>query len=280
MASLVKGVVPAVSALSCILSFSVPAFAQYDTYSSSSYGNYNAASTPQAQPQYQPPQYQSQYQSQYQPTGYQQGRVAFVPAGMTFPVQLATSISTEAARPGDMIQATINQPIYLAGSMIPAGATVVGNVVEAKAGGWLGRAGTLGIKFNRLRMPNGVEAPMSAHVVGKVGKYNDVGSDMSDTYKGETWKTKVGQGVIRGAIGAGTGAALGTAIGAIAGHGGRGAGRGAWSGTAIGGGVGLASTLARKGKNVIMASGEQLQLQLDAPMTVSLSSSPNQYGAF
>lgn len=272
MASLVKGVVPAVSALSCILSFSVPAFAQYDTYGSSSYGNYNAASTPQAQPQYQPPQ--------YQPTGYQQGRVAFVPAGMTFPVQLATSISTEAARPGDMIQATINQPIYLNGSMIPVGATVVGNVVEAKAGGWLGRAGTLGIKFNRLRMPNGVEAPMSAHVVGKVGKYNDVGSDMSDTYKGETWKTKVGQGVIRGAIGAGTGAALGTAIGAIAGRGGRGAGRGAWSGTAIGGGVGLASTLARKGKNVIMASGQQLQLQLDAPMTVSLSSSPNQYGAF
>lgn len=260
MASLVKGVVPAITAMSCILSVSVPAFAQYDPGMS----NYNAA-----QPPYQTPP----------PNGYQQGRVAFVPAGMTFPVQLTTSISTEAARPGDMVQATISQPLYLGGSVIPAGTTVIGSVTEAKAGGFLGRAGTLGIKFNRIRTPNGVEAPMSAHIVGKVGKYNDVGSDMSDTYKGETWKTKVGQSVIRGAIGAGTGAALGTAIGAIAGRGGRGAGRGAWSGTAIGGGVGLASTFARKGKNVLIASGEQMQLQLDAPMTVSLSSNP-QYGAF
>jgi hypothetical protein len=261
MASQVKGVVPAITAMSCILSVSVPAFAQCDP----GYSNYNAAN---------PPRYQAP-----PPSGYHQGRVAFVPAGMTFPVQLNTSISTEAARAGDMVQATIAQPLYLGGSVIPAGTTVIGTVTEAKAGGFLGRAGTLGIKFNRIRTPNGVEAPMSAHIVGKIGKYNDVGSDMSDTYKGETWKTKVGQGVIRGAIGAGTGAALGTAIGAIAGRGGRGAGRGAWSGTAIGGGVGLASTFARRGKNVTIASGQQMQLQLDAPMTVSLSSNP-QYGAF
>lgn len=265
MAISVKGVVPAITAMSFILSASVPAFAQYDpAYSNPGYSNYNATNM-------QPP---------VQQTGYQQGRVAFVPAGLTFPVQLATSISTEAARPGDLIQATVAQPIYLGSTVIPAGTTVVGTVTEAKAGGFLGRAGTLGIKFNRMRTPNGIETPMSAHIVGKIGKYGDVGSDQSDLYKGETWKTKVGQGVIRGAIGAGTGAALGTAIGAIAGRGGRGAGRGAWSGTAIGGGVGLASTFARKGKNVTIASGEQMQLKLDAPMNISLSANPHHYGAF
>src|SRR5262249_19713774 len=113
--------------------------------------------------------------------------------------------------------------------------------------------------------------------------------------------TKVGQALMRSAIGAGAGAALGTAVGAIAGRGqsnmqyrtsfvpeyngyggmqyapvgyyhqgsgaARGAGRGAWSGAAIGGGVGLAdSLLLRKGKNVDIQSGTPIQLQLDAPV--------------
>ena len=111
---------------------------------------------------------------------------------------------------------------------------------------------------------------MTAHIVGGVGKYTDVGSDQSDSFRGETWKTKAGQAAIRGAVGAGAGAALGTAIGAIASRGrSRGVGRGAWSGAAIGGGLGVAqSVLLRKGKNVLISSGQQMQLQLDAPMSV------------
>lgn len=239
---------------------------------------------------YQPAQY-SQAQGQYDqynrqtppPQGYgapQRGRVAYAPAGLVIPASLDISISTQAAQSGDFVQASVNQAVFLGDSQIPAGSKLIGQVTDAKGGGFLGRAGTLGIKFNRLRTPDGIETPITAHIQGGIGKYGDKGSDNSDVFRGETWKTKAGQAAIRGGIGAGAGAALGTAVGAIAG-GGRGVGRGAWSGTAIGAGVGVAdSLLLRKGKDVVISSGQQIQVQLDAPMSISVGGNAPYSGAF
>lgn len=210
----------------------------------------------------------------------QRGRVVYAPAGLVMPVSLQTSISTQAASSGDLVQATLSQPIALGDSQIPAGSTLIGNITEAKAGGFLGRSGMMGLKFNRLRTPDGVEAPISAHIVGGIGKYSDIGGDSGDTFKGEGWGTKFGQAGLRTAIGAGGGAALGTAVGAIAG-GRRGVGRGAWSGTAIGGGVGLVDSLVlRKGKDVVIKAGTQMQVQLDAPLSISGGGTPPYTGAF
>jgi hypothetical protein len=197
----------------------------------------------------------------------QRGRVVYAPAGLTFPVSLNTAIATQVAKPGDMLQATISQPIYLGdNTAIPAGSVVIGQVTEAKAGGFFGRSGRLTFKFNRIRTPDGVETPITAHLAGGIEKFATEGND---TIKGETMKNKFASAGIRGLVGAGTGAALGTAVGAIAG-GGRGAGRGAWSGTAIGGGVGAVTSMTtRKGRDVTIPSGQQLQLQLDAPATLS-----------
>lgn len=207
------------------------------------------------------------------------GRVAYAPAGLVLAATLNTSIATQAAQPGDLVQATISQAVLLGdGSQIPAGSVVIGTVTEAKHGGYLGRAGTLAVKFNRLRTPDGVETPITAHIEGGIGKYQD--KNGNDQFAGETWKTKVGQAAIRGGIGAGAGAALGTAVGAIAGGGG-GAGRGAWSGTAIGAGVGVVDSLVlRKGKDVVIASGQQIQVQLDAPVSISLGGPSPYTGAF
>jgi hypothetical protein len=210
----------------------------------------------------------------------QRGRVIYAPQGLVIPASLDISISTQAAQSGDFIQASISQPVFLGDSQIPAGSKLIGQVTEAKGGGFLGRAGTLGIKFNRLRTPDGVETPITAHIQGGIGKYGDKGGDGSDVFKGETWKTKAGQAAIRGGIGAGAGAALGTAVGAIAG-GGRGVGRGAWSGTAIGAGVGVADSLfLRKGKDVVISSGSPIQVQLDAPMSISIGGNAPYSGAF
>lgn len=214
--------------------------------------NVTPSRQPQSQPQYQPPQ--------------MQGRVVYAPAGLVIPATLQTSIATEVAKPGDMIQAQVSQAVILGETQIPQGAVLLGTVVDASAGRMLGRTGDLEIKFNRMRTMDGQEIPLTAHIVGGIDKYNDKGGDRSDQFVGETWKGKAVQAGVRGLIGAGTGAALGTAVGAIAG-GGRGVGRGAWSGTAIGAGVGVAqSLLLRKGANVRIASGTPFQLQLDAPL--------------
>jgi hypothetical protein len=222
-------------------------------YGSSASYNYAA---PQGSTGYNPP-----------PRGYRQGRVAYAPAGLVIPAMLNTSIATQVARPGDMIQAGISQAVILGDSQIPAGSVLIGQVSEAKKGGYLGMSGRLEIQFNRLRTPDGNETPIVAHIVGGIGKYDD--KDGNGELVGETWKGKTVQAVGRGAVGAGVGAALGTAVGAIAGGRG-GVGRGAWSGTAIGGGVGVTqSLLLRKGKDVTIPSGTPLQVQLDAPSSIA-----------
>lgn len=240
--------------------------------------NEQFATQPQQQQQpYTPyggqPQYGNGGQPQYgQPAAYgnatyRQGRVTYAPAGLVIPISLSSGISTQVAKAGDVIQASVSQTVMLGDSMIPAGSVVMGTITDAEAGRMLGRSGSLGVKFNRLRTPDGIETPISAHLVGGIGKYTDGNGD--EVVKGETWKGKVVQAGVRGAIGAGTGAALGTAVGAIAG-GGRGVGKGAWSGTAIGGTVGVAqSLLLRKGKDVNVQAGTAMQIQLDAPVSIA-----------
>lgn len=196
------------------------------------------------------------------------GRIAYIPAGMTIPVRLATSLSSQVARAGDVIMAKTTESISLSNGVIPAGATLIGQVTAANGGAWMGHSGSLGIKFNTLRLPNGVDTPISAHITGNIGKYADKGND---TFHGENGMSKVKKALVATAIGAGGGAALGVAVGAIA-SGERGLGRGAWSGTAIGAGVGLAeSLLVRKGSDVNLEQGQAVNLQLDAPVTTAMN---------
>jgi hypothetical protein len=202
---------------------------------------------------------------------YQQGRVVYVPAGMTLPVQLSTALTSESAHVGDPVQAKLASDIQLGDATIPAGSTLMGSVTQTKAGERMGKSGTLGLKFNTLRTLSGQDVPISAHIVGGIGKFEKL-ADGTDIVKGETTKTKIQQAAIRGAVGAGGGALLGTAIGAIAGSG-RGAGRGAIAGTIIGGGLGVAeSLLLRKGRDVKVSSGDTLNLQLDAPASLAVTS--------
>ena len=213
------------------------------------------------------PQYGAQVGYNPPPRGYNRGRVVYAPAGLIIPATLTPSICTQVAKPGDVIQANVSQAVILGDSQIPVGSLLLGQVTEAKNGRYLGLTGKLEVEFNRLRTPDGVETPIQAHIEGGIGKYGD--KDGDGTMVGETWKTKAGQGAIRGAAGAGLGAALGTAVGAIAG-GKRGAGRGAWSGTAIGGGLGVTQSLvARKGKDVVIPSGSAIKIQLDQPVSIA-----------
>jgi hypothetical protein len=203
---------------------------------------------------------------------YKQGRVVYIPAGMTIPVTLNSSISSQTARAGDPIEASIAQTVDLGDTSIPQGSTLLGQVTEATAGQKLDKSGLLGIKFTSLRTPDGQEAQIAAHIIGGIGKYQEVGSQ-SNLLKGESGKDKAKQALIRGAVGAGGGLLLGTTIGAIA-HGGRGAGRGAIAGTAIGGALGVAeSFLLRKGNDVNVQSGQTFSLLLDAPASLAIASS-------
>ena len=192
----------------------------------------------------------------------------YAPQGLNLPMTLQTAISTQVAKPGDLIQGEISQMVSLGGrGYIPAGTQVVGSVGESRAGRRLSRSGALSIEFTSMRLPSGQMVPINAHLVGDIGKYKNKGQGNQDLYRGEGAGTKVGQFFLRGLGGAGLGAALGTGLGAIAG-GSHGVGRGAWGGAAIGGGLGAADMLLRKGRDVIVPSGTEVQIQLDEPVAL------------
>jgi hypothetical protein len=202
---------------------------------------------------------------------FRQGRVVYIPAGMTIPVTLSTSLSSEMARTGDPIEARISQTVNLGDAVIPQDSVIIGQVTEAVPGQRMSHSGHLGLKFTKLRTPDGTETPITAHIIGGIQKYGEIGTN-SDLYQGETFKTKATKAAVHGAIGAGAGALLGTTIGAIASHG-YGTGRGAWSGAALGGALGVAeSLLLRKGSDVKIQPGENLTLQLDAPASIAVTS--------
>lgn len=198
---------------------------------------------------------------------YRQGKVVYIPAGMVLPITLSSGISSAHATAGDRIEAKLTEDITLNDAVIPAGSIVSGQVAEVKAGKRLAKSGQMQVKFTSLRTPDGCQSPITAHLIGGVEKAH---SKDGETFAGETGATKAKAAALHGAVGAGVGTLAGLAIGAIAGHG-RGAGRGALAGLAIGGGLGVVESFTwRKGRDVVLPSGRQMQLQLDTPATIAV----------
>lgn len=205
---------------------------------------------------------------------YRQGHLVYIPAGMTLPVTLSTSLNSGTAKVGDRVEAMLAEDVNLGEATIPAHSVLVGQVTESESGKRMAKSGMLGFKFTKLRTLDGAETPISAHIVGGMNKYGEVAAQ-TNIYQGETGKTKAEKAAIHGAIGAGAGALLGTTVGAIASHG-YGTGRGAVSGAVIGGALGVAeSLLYRKGADVNLSSGQTLKLQLDAPASLAISANGN-----
>jgi hypothetical protein len=206
---------------------------------------------------------------------YKSGHVIFIPAGMVIPVSLTTGISSEFSKAGDPIKATLAQPVVLGDSQLPMGTVLIGLVTNSAAGTSMSHSGILGLKFSKMELPDGSSVPISAHISGKLGRFEQKNGQV-DTFHGESTSQKMEDAALRGAIGAGGGALIGTVIGAISSHrgdSGRAVGKGALSGMTIGAAIGVAdSLLLRKGANVQVQSGQPLNLQLDAPAQIAESS--------
>ncbi len=199
---------------------------------------------------------------------YKRGNLVYMPTGMSFPVALTTQLSSQNARPGDLVEGRITQDIMFGDSSIPQNSVVTGQITSASAGSKMAHAGELAIKFNRLTTPSGVETPIVAHIVGGLSKEGPPSKD-GELFKGSTLSSRVKRVALDGAIGAGAGALAGTAIGAIASHG-YGTGRGALAGMTIGGALGVAGSLfLRRGADVHADPGSILKLQLDAPAKIA-----------
>jgi hypothetical protein len=204
---------------------------------------------------------------------------AYAPPGLVLPLVLMTALSSRGTKAGDHISASLERNVPLQGNgYLPSGTVIQGHVVDSKSAGFMLHEGELGISWDSLKLPDGRQFPVSAHLLGGLGNVGDGNIPYSDVHGGEGWRQRAEQMGVSGAIGnvVEGGAGLGSFVegGAgmgIWGHGNLYALGGLASGTTVMGLFNLAGGLLRRGHNIIVPSGSQFQIRLDSGLTI-----PNQ----
>jgi hypothetical protein len=139
-----------------------------------------------------------------------------VPAGTTIRVRLNEAIGSKTAQAGQTFTGSVMDPIVVGGrTLIPAGATVAGEVTEAKSAGRFKGAAELAITIRSVTV-GGVPHTLAASTVSQ-----------TSTGKGKRSAALIGGGggagaLIGGLAGGGKGALIGALAGAGAGTAGAG----------------------------------------------------------
>ncbi|HEY9744959.1 MAG TPA: S-layer homology domain-containing protein [Oculatellaceae cyanobacterium] len=189
-----------------------------------------------------------------------QARIATVPANTRFTGTLSgTAISSELNKVGDEVVLNVDQALVSTDNrvVIPAGSKIVGRITAVEAAGRTGKNAVLDIKFNEIITPDNQRYTIQGSIATEDGRLH-----------GGTTKGRILKALGTTAVGAGLGAALGTALGPMSG--GK-AGKGAVYGTAVGAGVGAAGAALMKGNEVVISSGDSLEIKLDQPVTIPVN---------
>jgi hypothetical protein len=173
---------------------------------------------------------------------------AVLPAGTVLTVRTTDAISAKSSQVGQNFQAVIAQPVALHGhTVIPAGSTVTGKIVQAKQGGKIKGGSELALQLATVHV-HGVSYPIT-----------------TDQYSQEA----KGKGKRTTAMGAG-GAGLGAVIGGIAGG-----GKGAAIGAVAGGGAGVAGSAMTGNKELTIPAESVLSFTLSQALKISSHAAPN-----
>ena len=172
-------------------------------------------------------------------------REVTIPSGTTLHLTLTSAVASDTSQVEDAVSAEFSQAVTIDGrSVVPAGATVAGNVTHADDSGRVKGRAEIAFRFNTLTTGGDRYDIQTAAV-----------SHMAPATKGED-ATKIG-------IGAGAGAIIGGLLGGK---------DGAAKGAVVGGGAGTGVVLATKGKEMRLAPGADVSTTLTAPLTVRIRS--------
>jgi hypothetical protein len=200
-----------------------------------------------------------------------QGKVTFVPIGTALDACLTSPIDTAVAKPGDLFSAKLNAPLMLGSDLVlPSGTTLEGQVVSSDKSTLVGINGKVGMKLIGAVTPDGIHYPLSATITTSQEK--GIHETKDNEIKGRSGSSNIKSGIVRTAAWTAGGTLLGICFAPIVGGA---VGAGAIAGVATGGGVGLASNLWRKGKDVKLTSGTKIQFALDQPMSLTTGIASN-----
>jgi hypothetical protein len=173
--------------------------------------------------------------------------VKTIPAGTGLSTEMVSSASSKTSQIGDAVEARVTEGVQIDGvTVVPVGSTISGTITEAKSLAKIGGQAVLGVKFDRLVLPNGHTFPIVASIQQK-GK-SETGKD-AGTIAGAT-----AGGALLGRLLSKNDKTKGTLIGA-----------------AVGAAAGTGAAAATKGQEVELPAGAVLALRLESSAEVTVN---------
>jgi hypothetical protein len=166
-----------------------------------------------------------------------------VPAGTKLTVKMDQAVGSKISADGEPFTATLATPITIDGKeVIPAGSSVTGTVVDAKAKGRFKGEGRLDLVLNSINV-RGREYDIETNTVSRIAKG-----------KGKRTAAMVGGGAAAGAV-----------IGALAGG-----GKGAAIGAGVGAGAGTAGAGLTGNQQIVIPAESAVSFTLAAPVEIKM----------
>lgn len=184
-----------------------------------------------------------------------------VPADTTIPLRLESAVNSRTARPGQFIYLQTIFPITLGNRIvIPTGSSVKGSITQvARPKRFKGRA-EIGIRFETLILPNGTTRSLRGTLSSFSGTGEEGFRPDESKVEGASSKGDKAATVARTTV---TGAEVGTIAGAASGSAAKGLGIGSLAGAA----GGLVWVFSKRGKEIVLPPGTNMELQLSAPLS-------------
>jgi type IV secretion system protein VirB10 len=174
------------------------------------------------------------------------------------------TVNSRTAQAGQALYCETIFPITVGNRIvIPRGSSVKGSITKViRPGRGKAKKAQIGLRFETLILPNGTTFPLRATLSGFGGAGKEGFQPKESKIEGASSK---GDDVGKVAETTITGAELGTIVGAADG----GVGKGLGIGSLAGAGGGLVWILASRGKEIVLPSGTNFELQLSTPLTFS-----------
>lgn len=169
-------------------------------------------------------------------------------AGTSFTAALQNTIDTGKNKVGDRISLRTLEPVRVnEKTVVPAGATINGEVTHVEGAGRIAGAAEVTLRFTELTMSDGTSYPISCEPFRLKGK-----SDAKESAV-EIGGGAVAGGVVGGILGGKKDILKGAAVGAV---------------------LGTGVAVATKGNQIVLPAGQKLKVTLDTPVAIKLKAAP------
>ena len=190
-----------------------------------------------------------------------------VAAGTKLNCRLTQTLSTKSNFQNDPFQARVSEPLYVGNdTVIPVGSVIDGRIAWLVKPGRIRGVGEMRLDIDQITLPDGRKLALNAVLTNAYGAPDAKVRGEEGYVKGPSSKLRDVQEVT---LGMGGGGFIGLLVGGA---------HGAVIGGAIGAGAGIADSLRRRGTDLTLPTGTQLEYQLTREVLVA-SDAPRETAA-